>query len=69
MHVYQRIAAATVVVVPCVDDRIRPPFLFPLPEQGTEGFLYFAHGMDVDGELLAVEALQVVTGDDDVAEA
>lgn len=40
-----------------------------LSEEGAEGFFDLADGVDLDGELAAVEALQVVARDDDVAEA
>ena len=40
-----------------------------LSEEGAEGFFDLADGVDLDGELAAVEGLQVVARDDDVAEA
>ena len=38
-------------------------------EEGAEGFLDLAYGMEADGELLGIDALEVVLRDDDVAEA
>lgn len=40
-----------------------------LSEEFAKGFLDLAHGVEGDVVLLAVEALKIVLGDDDVGEA
>ena len=43
--------------------------LWSLSEEFAKGFFYLAHGVEPDVELLLVEALKVVLGDDHIGKA